>query len=349
MASALRAGLPCLFVALVLLGRGSVRFGAAAAVLLVCSQYVATGGAVLHQSRTFFGVHRVAQNPGATWCMLYHGTTIHGIQVKSEHVPAPSEGLPTDGPATRDALFFSPRQSFTRDQRIAMSHLIPSTYYHPTGPIGDVFSLMLSEHRLRNAGFIGMGSGSLAAYGRPGTTLDFYEIDPQVVAIARAPELFTYLSSSLADEIRLFLGDGRIEMSKRPDASYDLIAVDAFSSDAIPVHLITREAFKMYLSKLRPGGLLAFHISNRYFDLAPVLARLAAQENRFAYLRVDDVISREETAEGKNDSNWVVVCRTPDEFAPFSSLPLWRPLLDKPEYPAWTDDYANVLSVFVGW
>lgn len=344
-----RGGIPCVIAALVLLKRGSVRFVTAAAVLLIGSQYLMIGGPLLFQTRTFFGVHRVIRNADATWCVLHHGTTLHGLQIKSESLPPPPEGLPVLDAATRDRLYFGPRQEFTRNQRIVMSHLIPSTYYHPTGPIGDVMHLMIGEKRLTKAAFVGMGSGSLAAYGRPGMKIDFYEIDPAVVQIAMTPEFFSYTRSSLADEQRLMLGDGRVEIAKQPNATYDLIVIDAFSSDAIPVHLITKEALELYLSKLRPGGLLAFHISNRYFDLAPVLSRLVTLEGKYGYLRVDDVVTKEESAEGKKDSNWVVVCNDPKEFAPLSTLPLWRPLKDDPRYPTWTDDFSNILSVFVGW
>lgn len=349
LAGFLRMGVPCILAAGLLMWRGSVRFAAAITMLMIGSQYLRVGGPLLVQTRTFFGVHRVAMNPDATWCVLHHGTTMHGIQIKSEHVPAPPEGLPPTDAATRNRLFFEPRERFTKNQRIALSYLIPATYYHPTGPVGDLFTPIRENTDIRNCAFIGMGTGSLAAYGRPGMNIDFFEIDPEVVEIANNPELFSYIYHSLADQSRLQLGDGRINMSKMPDASYDVIVIDAFSSDAIPVHLITREALSIYLSKLRPGGVIAFHISNRYFDLRPVLARLAAIERVHAYLRTDNVLLLPDIAEGKKESDWVVVCNKPEDFAPFSELPLWQKLIDDPRYPTWTDDYSDVLSVFVGW
>jgi SAM-dependent methyltransferase len=193
-----------------------------------------------------------------------------------------------------------------------------------------------------------MGTGSLAAYGRPGMAFDFFEIDPAVVRIAGTPEFFSYLSSSKADQGRAIFGDGRVQMARQPDASYDLIVIDAFSSDAIPVHLVTREAMEIYRSKLRKGGIIAFHISNRYFDLKPVLARLAALDQWEAFYRDDSAMMKEDLAEAKKESLWVVVCERAADFD-LAGTPNWPRLPDRKEYPTWTDDYSNVLSVFVGW
>jgi SAM-dependent methyltransferase len=344
----LRGGVPAMLVCVALLWRGSVRFGVMATILMLGSLFTAVGGPVLHRERTFFGVHRVTQNPDATWNVLHHGTTLHGVQIKSESLPPPPEGLPPINPETLDRLFYDNRRNFTRNQRIAMSYLIPSTYYHPTGPIGDVFRTMRQPGRLTNAAFIGMGTGSLAAYGRPGMAFDFFEIDPAVVRIAGTPEFFSYLSSSKADQGRAIFGDGRVQMARQPDASYDLIVIDAFSSDAIPVHLVTREAMEIYRSKLRKGGIIAFHISNRYFDLKPVLARLAALDQWEAFYRDDSAMMKEDLAEAKKESLWVVVCERAADFD-LAGTPNWPRLPDRKEYPTWTDDYSNVLSVFVGW
>ncbi|MFZ4576418.1 MAG: spermidine synthase, partial [Phycisphaerales bacterium] len=348
-AGATRAILPCLLASALLLGKGAARFGAAVSVLLVGATFIASGGQVLHQSRTFFGVHRVVEDSEGRWTMLYHGTTLHGLQIRSEKLPPPPEGLPPPNAETRNTLFYGDRNAFTRIQRIAMTHLLPSTYYHPTGPIGDVMKQLTLDGRLRRAGLIGMGAGSLAAYGRPGMKFDFFEIDPAVVSIALTPEYFSYIHESLADQGELKLGDGRVNLTKEPDGAYDLLVVDAFSSDAIPVHLITREALQLYLKKVSDHGIVAFHVSNRYFDLRPVLARLAATESVVATARNDFKISPADRMEAKRDSIWVVVAKSPADLGALATSTEWTPLTDRPEYPTWTDDYSNIMSVFVGW
>jgi SAM-dependent methyltransferase len=125
-------------------------------------------------------------------------------------------------------------------------------------------------------GIVGLGTGALTAYGEPGETVVFYEIDPAVAMVARDPELFTYVADSRAD-VKVVLGDGRLRLSEEPSGRFDLLVIDAFSSDAIPVHLLTREALATFLDKLAPHGVIAYHISNRHLDLAPVVARLAVE------------------------------------------------------------------------
>ena len=117
---------------------------------------------------------------------------------------------------------------------------------------------------------MGLGAGTMAAYGEPGQQMTFFEINPAVVDVARDPQLFTYLRDSRAD-VHVVVGDGRLGLQAEPATSYDMIVLDAFSSDSIPVHLLTREAIQMYADRLRPGGILVFHITNITFDLRPVL------------------------------------------------------------------------------
>ena len=191
----------------------------------------------LEQTRTFFGSYTVEER--ADRHQLVHGTTVHGTQFWDE----------------------SRRRT-------------PTTYYSKQGPLGDVFSV-LDEDRFDKVAAVGLGTGTVAAYGSPGQSMTFFEIDPGMVRIAKDPRLFTYLEDSEA-QIETVVGDGRLGVAESPSSSFDLMILDAFSSDSIPIHLLTREAMQVYADRLTDDGVLAVHISNRVFDLEPVLAGAAA-------------------------------------------------------------------------
>jgi spermidine synthase len=196
---------------------------------------------------------------------------------------------------------------------------------------------------------VGLGIGSLAAYGKPGQNFTYYEIDPDVVTIARDPNLFRFLTDCRA-HLNIEVGDARIELAKAPASAYDLIVLDAFSSDSIPVHLLTREAVAMYLSKLAPGGVIAFHISNRYLTLQPVLASEAAALGVKAWVDEDVDWSDEEleanTAMAKFRSTWVVLCRSEEDLKGLRDKhPEWELMEVDPTFRLWTDDYSNLASV----
>jgi hypothetical protein len=281
---------------------------------------------LLLRERTFFGVHRVfRQSDGSgSWNQLWHGRIMHGQQYS---------------------------QSPWREE--------PGSYYSRPGPVGDLFAAAEGQPGFRSAAFIGMGTATLAAYGQKGWAFTYYEIDPGVVAIAQDDTLFTYYSTSAA-EMRVVLGDARLTLGRAEPGAYGLILVDAFSSDAIPVHLITREAVERFMSKVAPGGLLSFHITNRYIRLEPVLERIATELGLDARVRVDDDLGRDRTRVGHNVSTWVALGRRGEDRNAMSVLeadPKWRklrPMMVKDdggkERPVpmrtWTDDYADVLSVF---
>jgi spermidine synthase len=184
----------------------------------------------------------------------------------------------------------------------------------------------------------------MACYARPQQRWTFYEIDPVVVQIARDKSLFTFLSDC-TPQADVVLGDGRLTIAQAPDHSFDLIALDAFGSDAIPVHLLTREALELYRSKLRPGGVLLFNVSNRYVGLAPILAGEAAALSMVSYERIDSQITVAQAAEGKFPSDWVVIASAPDALGDLPSRPGWQALRADPRSPVWTDDFSNVLGV----
>lgn len=280
------------------------------------------GGRTLFAARTFFGVHRVNEAPSGRFHTLTHGTTVHGLQFMTDEL----RGMPT-------------------------------MYYHPTGPIGHVFRVLESRQRPRAVAVVGLGAGALAAYGRAGSgvaAMDFYEIDPEVVRIARDPGLFTYIRDAEASgsefarpaQLRFIIGDGRLELAREQDSRYDLIVLDAFSSDAIPVHLLTREAMAVYRSRLAPGGLIAVHISNRHIDLVPVLDAIALAEAMSIRFATDGDLPDDLRMQGKVGSQWAALARDAADLRPLEETPgmSWvvpdRPL----RATAWTDDWSNVVG-----
>ena len=258
----------------------------------------------LHAERTFFGVLRVEQS--GQLHVFSHGTTVHGVE--------------SFAPGRRD---------------------VPLSYYGRRGPLGQVFDRLPDSPR--RVAVLGLGAGTAAAYGRPGDRFTFYEIDRAVVGIASDPRYFTYLHDSKA-KVDIRLGDGRLEIAKAPDSSYDLIVLDAFSSDSVPVHLLTREAVQVYLRKLRPGGLIAFHISNRFLDLEPVIEGLDRSLG-LAGLSESYLVSGEAARQGMSSSVWAVVARDRSELDRLARDPRWKPLRRDPGLRTWTDEFSNILSV----
>ena len=306
--SGLMYGLPAV-VAFALV-RNPARFAACVAVLFIAGWFDSgPHGDTRLVSRNFFGTLRVTTSPDGKFVQLVHGTTTHGQQAVD------AVGMPT-----------------------------PGTYYHPTGPIGRLLADLPPE-RTRRVAAVGLGVGAMAAYAEPGERWTFYEIDPAVVRIARDSGHFTYLKET-PGEVDILLGDARRQLERVPDGMFDLIVLDAFSSDAIPVHLLTAEAFALYARKLAPHGVLAFHLSNRYLDLPPLVARLAAAHDPpFATRIDDDFASDRERAEGKYPSTWAVLARDPADLGPAADDVRWQATRPKPG-PVWTDDFSNLLSVW---
>lgn len=289
--------------------RHATYFAAAVAVMLVAGVFAGPyTGDILHAERTFFGVYRVINDPGGQYRSLFHGTTLHGRQSRE---PAREEE--------------------------------PLTYYHRSGPIGQVLTALAGPLERGHIGAVGLGTGSLAAYAGPEQRWTFYEIDPAVVRIARDPRFFTYMHDARA-AIGVVQGDARLALDSAASERHDLLILDAFSSDAIPVHLITREALAVYQKALAAHGVLAFHISNRHLSLLPVLARLAAEQNLTALTQLD-VSTPEDTSTGKTSSQWVVMARSADNLKTLATDARWvRPDVNADE-PVWTDDFSNIISV----
>jgi spermidine synthase len=221
----------------------------------------------------------------------------------------------------------------------------PLTYYHRDGPLGQSFAWLMRNNPNRRVAIVGLGTGTVACYGRPNETWTFYEIDPLIKRIALNPNYFSYLRDCPPAK-RIVIGDARLSLAQAPDSSYDYIILDAFSSDAIPIHLMTREALQLYLRKLAPAGSVAFHISNRYLNLEPVVVGLARDARVAGIVGADTAITPEQTMSFKMNSKWIVLSRSAKDHALLALQPGWRVLAPSGDVGLWTDDFSNVLSVF---
>jgi SAM-dependent methyltransferase len=218
------------------------------------------------------------------------------------------------------------------------------SYYHRTGPIGQVFDIFKTSSNT-SVGIIGLGSGSLTAYARPTQDWTYYEINPVVERIARNPKFFTFLKGSNVKTLNVILGDARLRLKDAHNHQYDLFVLDAFSSDSIPMHLITSEALRLYLEKLANGGILAFHITNRRLDLKPVFANLAHDAGLIGLIRDDSQVDIAERINGKEGSVWVVMARCKADVVSLSNDSRWHQLHPDPRVGVWTDDFSDILSV----
>jgi hypothetical protein len=211
----------------------------------------------------------------------------------------------------------------------------PTTYYGPTSGIGLAIKTF-REKPLRVA-VIGLGTGTLAAYGRKGDVFRFYELNPQVIDIAR--EQFTYLTGSGAT-VETVVGDARLSLERESPRKFDLIALDAFSSDSIPVHLMTREAMAVYLKHLSPDGVIAFHVTNRFLRLAPVVKSIADDYRLQTALIVDEA---EESDLARTD--WVLVARDGKLLGRKEITGATSQIDTIPGLAVWTDDYNNLFRI----
>ena len=285
----------------------TLRFALGLSVLLASAESGRMyGGDLLHSERTFFGIYRVSHDVSSQVNILSHGSTVHGIQS-------------VDPARARE----------------------PLAYYHPTGPAGHVVLAMAGQPERRNIALVGGGTGALAVLAGAHQSVTLYEIDPAVVRIARESGYFTYLANARAS-IETVVGDGRLALSRSAER-FDLIVLDAFSSGAIPLHLLTREALLLYLDRLTSGGVLLFHISNPHLELAPALGA-QARDLGLAAREWVDVRGDVDLERGIFGSHWVLIARTVEDLA-YIPTAGWRPLVKPPVTRAWTDDFSDLLSV----
>lgn len=271
--------------------------------------------------RSYFGVYTVTDYPAQGQRRLAHGTTLHGLQR-------------TDPRYRREA----------------------TTYYGPKSGVGlalDKAEALAGPNAA--VGIVGLGAGTLACYRRPGQQWTFFEIDPVMVDIARDPAKFTFLSDC-APDAPIVIGDARLKIAEQAAGRFDILVIDAFSSDAIPLHLLTREAIGIYARALKPDGILLIHISNRFFALEPVLAEEARARAWAAAIRLDPG-PPDSGIDDLTGSNWVALAATPDRLQqltgalrPRREAPLdgaWVPLKSRAGFQRWTDDYASTLPVLM--
>jgi SAM-dependent methyltransferase len=266
------------------------------------------------RARSYFGVYTVGRNANGTARMLTHGTTVHGLQNMLR-------GMEEE----------------------------PTSYYTRGSGVGRV---MASADLLYGAGasigVVGLGTGTLACYAQPGQSWTFFEIDPAMVKIATDPGRFSFVSRC-APQARIILGDARLSLSAHAPQSLDILAVDAFSSDAVPMHLLTREALGVYARVLKPDGILMMHISNRYLDLQPVLdvgARAGGWQARVLDHKASDLYLND------HSSVWVAMTRNPETLermiALSGAIGQWKKLEGRRGFPGWSDDYASILPLLEG-
>jgi len=301
-----------LLVASILFWRGLFAAITALAVLII---YAGTEQLPATFVRSFFGVAVVYDSPDGQFRTLLHGTTMHGVQ-RIRRV----DGRPASG---RPELLF---------------------YYRNGAGIAQAFDAMRgrSNGPLRYA-VIGLGAGMLACRVEPADTLHYYEIDPAIIRIARDQNLFSFLHVCRPD-VPIILGDARLKLAEAPDESYDLIMVDAFSSDAIPTHLLTREAMAVYLKKLRAHGMVVLHVSNRYLELASVVAGIASENGLITRIYDDEhkiygVVDRYTVT-----SIVAAVARRDEDFGTLARARDWELKKPDPSQWVWTDDYSNIFG-----
>lgn len=295
-------------------------------VVALLSLMLGFGGAVTLETsttgervRSYFGVYTVRDDAENNRRILSHGTTLHGTQLT--------------GPGLE---------------------LTATSYYGPASGVGLAFNRAQQLYGDNaSIGVVGLGTGTLACYRRPGQQWTFFEIDPAMVQIARDSGKFSFMPRC-AQGMPILLGDARLKLLDVPQHSYNLLAIDAFSSDAIPLHLLTREAFGVYQRAIKPDGVVLVHISNRYIDLEPVLHALVQQDGWSAMLRHDEP-SEDDERLARTGSIWVAMARDPEALnrlvAASASEPdgrgSWQPLDETREPRLWTDDYASVLPLIM--
>ncbi|TNC16030.1 hypothetical protein FF100_01825 [Methylobacterium terricola] len=263
--------------------------------------------------RSFFGIHRIAETPDGQMRLLMHGTTLHGAMRLANPDGTRAEGLPE-----------------------------PLVYYTQEGAIGTAIRSVRAARggSLGAVAVVGLGTGSLACHRAGNEAWRFYEIDPEVSRIARDPARFRFLSACGPD-MPVVLGDARLTLAEAP-GGLGLLMIDAFSSDAIPAHLLTREALALYLAKLAPGGVLALHITNRHLDLARILARVGAE------FGLTTLVAREsfpfDPVRFRAATTVAVLARDPADLGALRTDPAWERIAPERERRPWTDDFSNILQ-----
>lgn len=308
------AGAVGVLAALLALGLNANRwkiFATVVLALVLIRVYPADDGRV-ETVRSFFGVHKIVVTPHGQYHVLMHGTTIHGAQKFQENDGTPITGRP-------EAI----------------------TYYHKDGGIGQAIAAVRERKGgpLRVA-VIGLGAGTLTCASEPGENWKFFEIDQTMVDTARDPKYFTYIQNC-APDLKPVIGDARLTFAREPDGIYDLIIVDAYSSDAIPIHLATEEAMEIYKSKLAPQGSVLMHVSNRHLELSSVVVGIAEENDLKSWVYSEDSNRDDEYI---FSTTVVVSAREEVDVGKLASSEQWALTEANDNQRVWTDDYSNVLG-----
>jgi hypothetical protein len=317
------ASVGLLAVVMMLSREAPARLVAVAAVALALIEIARTGTGALERVRSFFGVHAVVTDSTGRAHLLAHGSTIHGAEWVRDEAGQPLTGRP-----------------------------VPASYFHPGGVYTQAIDSVRRARggKLSRVAVVGLGMGSLACHARDGERWDFFEIDPEVVRLARDTRYFRSLSVC-GPQAKVILGDGRLTLAD-VEGGFDLIVLDAFSSDSVPVHLLTREALAGYLAKLAPGGAIIFNISNRHMDLDDVIASSAATNDMVTFAGIDDHTKVDFKQTLGLPAFVAIVARRPDDLGALATSERWRRVTPGPRSRAWTDDYSNILAPILrkyGW
>jgi hypothetical protein len=286
-------------------------FATVALALALTRIYPADEGRV-ETVRSFFGVHKIVVTPGGYFHVLMHGTTIHGAERFRNNDGTPVSGRPE-----------------------------PITYYHRDGGIGRAITAIRERKAdpLKVA-VIGVGAGTLTCAAEPGESWTFFEIDQTMVDTASDPKYFRYISSCMPG-LKPVIGDARLTFAKEPSGSYDLIIVDAYSSDAIPIHLATEEAMAIYKDKLAPHGAVLMHVSNRHLDLETVVVGIADANDLKSWVYNED---SGRDGEYIFSTDVVISAREEADIGKLASSRQWEQTEADDRQRVWTDDYSNILG-----
>jgi predicted O-methyltransferase YrrM len=313
---AAQVGLVVLAAAMLLLRHRPARFFGLIVIAFIVAELWQPGVKRVQTVRSFFGVHQVIETRDGAHRVLLHGTTIHGAERMREADGTPTAGRPE-----------------------------PLSYYYFGGPISEaIISQRAARGRLDRVAAVGLGTGSLACHKRSNEAWTFFEIDLEVARIARDPGLFRFLSAC-APDVRIVLGDARLTLAASPER-YDLIVLDAFSSDAIPAHLLTREAFAGYLSRLSERAVVVAHISNRHMELAQLVGAVAHAERLVTWVKEDTAANRF-IEDFKANAVVAVIARNAADLGDLPNRAGWRRVEPDPSVHPWTDDYSDLLSAIL--
>jgi hypothetical protein len=356
-----------------------LRFGLCVAALLFVGYYRQDGSNTLAIERSGYGIVKVTSYRSTQFMQnrLVHGTTLHGTQsTLPPGVPLLLDDYRSRywrgyGEPVAESQFIGTLDGWSALAKIGLwgSYSYsdePLTYYHRSGPVGHIYDVATRTFPKPNFAMVGLGTGSASCYAGPGQTLTFYEIDPTVKAlVADQDKYFSYVTQARkrGATVDIILGDARLKLEENTAAKYDLMFVDAFSSDSIPVHLLTKESVSLYLDRVKDNGLVALHISNKYVYLEPVVAKICEELGLHVMMFGDSWQDDEQDhPAGKTQSTWTVLARDPKLLEPFKEPKystkynytflnrdqkpnVWEVLKPEGEVNAWTDDYADVLSV----